>query len=173
MQHKESLMYVVMGVSATVFNWGIYSLLVTFLPMELANAGSFAMTLIFAYVTNKIYVFESRSWGMRRVLREFCAFATARGVTGLLEIFLQPQLYQMGIDGALLGVKGLQAKVVVCLTLSIVNYFSTKLIFLKSSQKHLTNTKKHDIIYIVVTTQDALVAERQTQRTQNPSGVTS
>lgn len=79
----------------------------------------------------------------------------------------------MGIDGALLGVKGLQAKVVVCLTLSIVNYFSTKLIFLKSSQKHLTNTKKHDIIYIVVTTQDALVAERQTQRTQNPSGVTS
>ena len=78
MQHKESLMYVVMGVSATVFNWGIYSLLVTFLPMELANAGSFAMTLIFAYVTNKIYVFESRSWGMRRVLREFCAFATAR-----------------------------------------------------------------------------------------------
>ena len=93
MQHKESLMYVVMGVSATVFNWGIYSLLVTFLPMELANAGSFAMTLIFAYVTNKIYVFESRSWGMRRVLREFCAFATARGVTGLLEIFLQPQLY--------------------------------------------------------------------------------
>ena len=64
MQHKESLMYVVMGVSATVFNWGIYSLLVTFLPMELANAGSFAMTLIFAYVTNKIYVFESRSWGM-------------------------------------------------------------------------------------------------------------
>lgn len=133
MQHKESLMYVVMGVSATVFNWGIYSLLVTFLPMELANAGSFAMTLIFAYVTNKIYVFESRSWGMRRVLREFCAFATARGVTGLLEIFLQPQLYQMGIDGALLGVKGLQAKVVVCLTLSIVNYFSTKLIFLKSS----------------------------------------
>ncbi len=30
MQHKESLMYVVMGVSATVFNWGIYSLLVTF-----------------------------------------------------------------------------------------------------------------------------------------------
>lgn len=34
----------------------------------------------------------------------------------------------------------------------------------------MTNTKKHDIIYIVVTTQDALVAERQTQRTQNPSG---
>ena len=142
MQHKESLMYVVMGVSATVFNWGIYSLLVTFLPMELANAGSFAMTLIFAYVTNKIYVFESRSWGMRRVLREFCAFATARGVTGLLEIFLQPQLYQMGIDGALLGVKGLQAKVVVCLTLPIVNYFSTKLIFLKSSQKTLDEYEK-------------------------------
>ncbi len=118
MQHKESLMYVVMGVSATVFNWGIYSLLVTFLPMELANAGSFAMTLIFAYVTNKIYVFESRSWGMRRVLREFCAFATARGV------------------------KGLQAKVVVCLTLSIVNYFSTKLIFLKSSQKTLDEYEK-------------------------------
>ena len=56
MQHKESLMYVVMGVSATVFNWGIYSLLVTFLPMELANAGSFAMTLIFAYNQQNIRI---------------------------------------------------------------------------------------------------------------------
>lgn len=131
-----------MGVSATVFNWGDIFFTGYIFANGIANAGSFAMTLIFAYVTNKIYVFESRSWGMRRVLREFCAFATARGVTGLLEIFLQPQLYQMGIDGALLGVKGLQAKVVVCLTLSIVNYFSTKLIFLKSSQKTLDEYEK-------------------------------
>ena len=60
MQHKESLMYVVMGVSATVFNWGIYSLLVTFLPMELANAGSFAMTLIFAYVNIGVQGVQTR-----------------------------------------------------------------------------------------------------------------
>lgn len=129
MNRKEPIMYMVMGVSATIFNWAMYSLFVAFVPMAIANMASWGVTLLFAFITNKWFVFESKSLSAQVILKEFIAFATARGLTGVLEIVMQPNLYAMGLDQALLGVEGLEAKVVTCLSLVIVNYFSTKWIF--------------------------------------------
>ena len=45
----------------------------------------------------------------------------------MLEVVAQPQLYAMGMDQPLFGVEGLEAKITVCVILSIINYISTKL----------------------------------------------
>ena len=62
------------------------------------------------------------------------SFTTARGITGFLEVFLQPQLYAMGLNQSLFGVDVLVAKITVCVSLVIVNYFSTKLIVFRSTE---------------------------------------
>lgn len=131
---KELVMYTVMGVSATIVNWCVYSILVPYTNIAFANALSWLITLVFAFVTNKIYVFDSRSWDKHIVIKEMISFTTARGITGFLEVFLQPQLYAMGLNQSLFGVDGLVAKITVCLSLVIVNYFSTKLIVFRSNE---------------------------------------
>lgn len=127
-RRRELLMYTVMGVSATVFNWIAYSLFVIHMSVTMANALSWLVTLVFAFVTNKIYVFESKNWDRNTVIKEAAGFVTARGVTGFIEVVGQPQLYNMGLNQALFGVEGLAAKITICLILVVVNYFSTKLI---------------------------------------------
>ena len=125
-RHRELILYIVVGVSMTFFNWIAYSDMVEVMPMFFANAFSWGLTTVVTFLMNKIFVFESRSFEKRIVAKDFISFVTARGVTGMLEIVMQPQLFAMGMDHPLFGVEGLEAKITVCVILSIVNYISTK-----------------------------------------------
>lgn len=125
-RHRELILYIVVGVSMTFFNWIAYSDMVGVMPMFFANAFSWGLTTLVTFLMNKIFVFESRSFEKRIVAKEFISFVTARGITGMLEIVMQPQLFAMGMDHPLFGVEGLEAKITVCVILSIVNYISTK-----------------------------------------------
>lgn len=126
-KYREFILYTTVGVSATAINWITYSVLVAFVPMIIANAMSWAITVIYTFVTNKIYVFHSLSFERKIVCKELITFLASRGVTGVLEVVAQPQLYAMGMDQPLFGVEGLKAKITVCVILSIINYISTKL----------------------------------------------
>lgn len=127
-KHKEFILYVVLGVSAVGLNWLLYSMLIVFMPMILANSLSWAITVVFAFITNKIYVFHSMCFERSVLRKEAITFLTSRGLTGFLEVVAQPQLYAWGMDRPLFGVDGLEAKITVCVILSIVNYLSTKLL---------------------------------------------
>ncbi|MCD7826470.1 MAG: GtrA family protein [Clostridiaceae bacterium] len=127
-KHKELILYCIVGVSSVVVNWLDYALMIRVMPMFFANAFSWGLTLLFGFLVNKIYVFESRCFQWRVVKREAITFFTTRGITGCLELVAQPQLYAMGMDRPLFGVEGLEAKVTVCVVLSIINYLSTKLL---------------------------------------------
>lgn len=125
-RNRELILYIMVGVSMTFFNWIAYSDMVEVMPMFFANTFSWGLTTVVTFLMNKIFVFESRSFEKRIMAKEFISFVTARGVTGMLEIVMQPQLFAMGMDHPLFGVEGLEAKITVCVVLSIVNYVSTK-----------------------------------------------
>lgn len=131
-KYREFILYTAVGVSATALNWITYSILVSFLPMIVANAMSWAVTAIYTFLANKIYVFHSMSFEGKIVRKELFAFLTSRGITGVLEVVAQPQLYAWGMNRPLFGVEGLEAKITVCVILSIVNYVSTKLFVFRS-----------------------------------------
>ena len=133
LKHKELISYVAVGISAVAMNWLTYSLLVVFMPMVAANTLSWAITMVFTFLTNKIYVFQSRCFERNILKKEIISFFTTRGITGVLEVVAQPQLYAWGMNRPLFGVEGLEAKVTVCIVLSIVNYLSTKLIVFPTS----------------------------------------
>ena len=136
-RHRELVLYTVVGVAMTVFNWLAYSDMVEVMPMFFANTFSWGLTTVVTFLLNKLFVFNSRSFERNLVIKEFISFVTARGVTGILEIFMQPQLFAMGLDHPLFGVEGLEAKITVCVLLSIVKYISTKMLVFRTGVKHM------------------------------------
>ena len=84
--HREQLSYLFFGGVTTVVNIATYALLHTALGMhsDLANAIAWAVAVAVAYVTNRIWVFRSRSRG-RAMLSELVAFLGARVLTGLMD----------------------------------------------------------------------------------------
>ncbi len=134
LKYKEFFLYALLGITAMLFNWMTYSVLIPVLPMVAANLLSWSVTMIFTFLTNKVYVFGSRDFRKGTLVKEGMSFLTSRGVTGVLEVVLQPQLYEMGFREAFFGVEGMQAKMIVCVALSVVNYVVTKLWVFRGSR---------------------------------------
>ena len=95
MKHKEFILYTAVGISAVVMNWVTYSFLIAFVPMVIANTLSWAITMVFTFLTNKLYVFQSPCFEWKVMKKEVISFITTRGVTGFLE-WLHSHSYMHG-----------------------------------------------------------------------------
>ena len=97
-KHREIVRYIFFGVMTTLVNlivyqglewflkprWGDHSYLFSFVP-------GFIAALVFAFVVNKLYVFEKKSWEPRAVAKEAASFTLMR-------------LFSTGLEYALLFV---------------------------------------------------------------------
>ncbi|MDO4475323.1 MAG: GtrA family protein [Lachnospiraceae bacterium] len=128
-KYQEAIDYLFWGVCTTVVSWGTYALFVKAagLSVGVGNVISWVCAASFAYVTNKLFVFKSRSWDMKLVLREVSSFMGSRVVTGVGEIVSVPLLVSIGLNQAIFGVKGFLAKVLVSVLVVIANYVLSKL----------------------------------------------
>ena len=71
-KYKEIIMYLIFGVATTGVNWVVYSLLMKAVlvhapgsddvKMTVSNVIAWIAAVIFAFITNKLWVFESKSW---------------------------------------------------------------------------------------------------------------
>lgn len=137
LKHKEIINYLLFGGMTTVVSWGTYSLFVKAIGMSVGvgNVLSWICAVLFAFVTNKLFVFESKTWQPATALREFVSFIGARLATGVIEWFGVPYFSTHGLTHPLFGVKGLLAKVVVSIVVIILNYiFSKFLVFFKKEK---------------------------------------
>ncbi len=128
-KHREIIMYLIFGVLTTLVSLVSYSLFVELLPLSItaASAISWIIAVSFAFVTNKLFVFESSSRETATVIREALSFFAARILSGIVEIFLPELLFKLGLDFSLFGVKGLLAKIIVNIIVIILNYIFSKL----------------------------------------------
>lgn len=133
--HREIISYLFWGVMTTVVSWGTYSLFVLLLKsVGIANALSWVCAVLFAFVTNKLWVFQSSGWSLPVVLPEIWKFFASRIATGVLEIVGVPFLVGIGINQRILGIEGMFAKVLVSVIVIILNYVLSKLlVFRKQS----------------------------------------
>jgi putative flippase GtrA len=128
-KYKEIISYLFWGVMTTVVSWGTYSLFVTVIKsVSVANILSWICAVVFAYVTNKLWVFQSKEWALRTIIPELLKFVTARLATGLLEIVGVPLLVYMGLNQRIAGIEGMAAKVLVSVIVTILNYVLSKLL---------------------------------------------
>jgi len=121
--HRETLLYLIFGGMTTVLSFALYYVFL-FCGMHYIAAQilSWIGAVIFAYVTNRIWVFESRSRGFLPVLREFVSFVAVRLFSGVVETVL---LWLMvDIAGIAEGI----AKIPVAVLTVVLNYITGKLI---------------------------------------------
>lgn len=143
---KEIVLYIVFGVLTTLVSWGSYALFVNFAKLNVfwSNLLSWFCAIAFAYVTNKLWVFESKSWEKKLVIKELFGFVASRGVTGVIEIVFVPVLAKLGFDNVfysmlenfevdvdILFTQGIYSKIAVAVIVVILNYVFSKLFVFK------------------------------------------
>lgn len=130
-RYRQMLVYLVVGGMTTFVNWAIYALCVDGLGITLANGIAWIGAVIFAFVTNKQLVFESKTWKTKVVLREGLLFVSGRIVTGVLEIVLVPALVGLGLNQTIFGITGMVSKVLVSILVLTLNFVFSKLFIFK------------------------------------------
>ena len=101
--NRETILYIVFGVATTVVNYIVFHVLYNVLWHQnhslTANAAAFVAAVIFAFVVNKCFVFESKSWDAATLKREIPSFLGARiGSFGIEEAgpFLAEKVFKLG-----------------------------------------------------------------------------
>jgi len=122
-KHQAIVSYLFWGVMTTLVSWGTYSLFVTVVrSVFIANVLSWICAVLFAFITNKLWVFQSKEWTFSVILPELWKFAAARLATGLLEIAGVPLLVCVGLDQRIVGIEGMTAKILISIVIVILNY---------------------------------------------------
>lgn len=121
---KELILYVVFGVLTTVVNILAYVVFAKFLNVDyiISNIIAWFLSVLFAYITNRIWVFESKS---SNILKEISLFFGGRLFSGVVDTSL---LYLM-VDILLIG--DFVSKVVTQVIVVILNYVISKLVVFK------------------------------------------
>lgn len=85
----EMLSYVFFGAGTALIDYSVFSFF-TAMGMKalISNIISTLCSIIFAYVTNKLWVFKSKTSGFTEVIEEFFKFANVRFLTLLMSEFL-------------------------------------------------------------------------------------
>ena len=132
-KYREVISYLFFGVATTLVNWVIYAVTIKIWPgrLTLCNTLAWLGAVIFAYVVNKVIVFQSKESSFKAVLRELALFVGTRGITGLVEIFLPVLLYRLGMDQQILGIEGFLSKVIVSILIIVSNFFFGKFLVFK------------------------------------------
>ena len=127
MKYKEVILYLIFGGLTTLVNIVGYILLSRWLQMDTmsANGIALALSILFAYVTNKLFVFESRTDSLSAAVREFCSFITCRLITMAIDMMI------MYVTVDILGWYDVAMKVLANILVIALNFVFIKLIIFK------------------------------------------
>ena len=129
-KYKSIILYIIFGGMTTVVDWSVSftlyylwgdALEATPWLIHGANVIAWVAAVAFAYVTNRIWVFESKRRGFMPIVGEIAAFAGGRVFTLLLQEVL------MAVFFTWLGFNEYIVKIVAAVLVVILNYFISKI----------------------------------------------
>lgn len=134
-KYKEQLSYLFFGGLTTLISWGVSSIFYYYIFEEsqttLANVISEVIAITFAYVTNKLFVFNSKTPEFKSFIKELLSFYALRIISTLFNIA------GMKITVDLLHFEFYVCKILLNVIVIILNYFFSKLfVFNKSKKKN-------------------------------------
>lgn len=101
-----------------LYNWASFSAI-------LSNAIAWIVAVVFAFLTNKPFVFKSNDWSRNTVCRELTAFVACRIGSGVLETLI------MFVTVDILSLNGNITKIAVSILVVILNYIGSKFLVFK------------------------------------------
>ena len=127
---KEVLAYIFFGICTTLVNIVVFQVCTALLRWNwaLSNILAWILSVLFAFFTNKLFVFQSKDSGLKRFLWETVTFFGARILS------LGVDMVGMWLLLDLLHVNSLLSKILVNVVVIVVNYILSKfIIFRKTS----------------------------------------
>ncbi|MFL2124319.1 GtrA family protein [Marinilactibacillus psychrotolerans] len=129
-KYNEVISYLFFGVLATIVNIGIFYFFDTLLntPYLIANGLSIIGAILFAFFTNKKYVFKSNTTSKEESFREFILFVGFRLASGVFDML------SMYILVSLLTVDTNISKILTQFIVVVVNYVFSKVFIFKQEE---------------------------------------
>lgn len=125
--NRETVSYFIFGVLTTFVDWLSYWVMRQYgVDYRLATAGAWAAAVLFAFVTNKLFVFNSYSLHPKKVWAEFVPFVVCRAATGAFTMIAMIVL----VDGLKIR-QDFICKVAVSAVSLVLNYLFSKLYIFK------------------------------------------
>ena len=130
-KHKEVLLYLFFGGLAFIVSIVSFFLLIKYTAMNelVANVISWIITVTFAYLTNRTWVFDAATENRKELLNQIWKFFSGRIVTLVIEEAI------LLVFITWLGLNSMVVKIVAQVIVIVLNYVISKLfVFNKSSQ---------------------------------------
>lgn len=126
---KEVILYIIFGVLTTVVNLVVFYLLTTFTSLDenLSNIIAIITCVLFAYFTNRKFVFNSTAITFKEKFQEFYKFMLGRAFTMVIETVGFYLLF------SIIGIQEMISKVLISLIVIILNFFISKFFAFKKA----------------------------------------
>ena len=128
-KYRELISYVFWGAATTVVNYVTYFLLTGVFQIYYltSNIIAWAVSVLFAYFVNKLFVFQSKTWVWRVALRELWQMTASR----LLTLGLETGILWISVD--MLHQNDTITKLVASVVVVVTNYVLSKFIIFKKN----------------------------------------
>ena len=136
-KHKEAMRYLIFGALTTIVNILVYALCSSFilkfienetLKVNISEIIAFIAGVSFAYITNKLYVFEAKTENTKQLIKELFSFIGCRVFTEIISIGMMNFAVIANINDILM-------KVISNIVVIILNFVFSKLIIFKKKEK--------------------------------------
>lgn len=121
-KYKSIVLYLFFGVATTVINILAYTLFAKLFKIDylISNIIAWVLAVVFAYITNKLYVFNSKSFEKSIFIKEITSFTTARLFSLAVDMGI------MYVFVGLLGANDIIIKIISNIIVIVMNYIFSK-----------------------------------------------
>ena len=133
-KYEESITYLIFGGLTTLVNFGVmyFCEMMDMHSITVNNVIAWVVSVAFAFVTNKFFVFKSKSTSFKILAREIFDFAAARLLTGAIEtaamwLFVD----EMGMNWVII-------KAIMAVFVILSNYVISKLVIFRAGRSDVS-----------------------------------
>ena len=129
--YKEVVNYLVFGGLTTIVNFVTYYIFARMIGIDevVSSALSWFFSVLFAYITNKIFVYDSKTETKTQLIKECVSFFLARILSGIL-----CDVGTFALMVKVFNINDILSKIVTQVMVVIVNYIFSKFIVFKKKK---------------------------------------
>lgn len=126
-RYKAVILYLVFGGITTIINILTYAIGYQMLGLGnmVSNIIAWLLAVIIAYITNKLWVFESKSLDIKNLVHELISFFSCRIITGVIDLII------MYVVVDCMHLNAIVMKILANFIVIVSNYFASKYLIFK------------------------------------------
>lgn len=132
MLDRDVILYIIFGILTTLVNFVTFYILNSLMKVNanISNLVAIPLAILFAYFTNRKWVFHTQAKGFKENFNEFCKFIAGRAVTMIIEFFGCMLLFMIPIPEII-------SKLIVSVIIVILNFFISKFFAFKQKDNKM------------------------------------